>query len=316
MKLSLKVILTLLFALSIASCQDDGSSPGQKEPIIVESLAQNDVASFNKSQGVISGNLLQNDDLSSGSNHRVSQIQFGSERLVNVSGSASVTIEGDHGILTIFENGDFSYSLNANATELESSLNPVSELLKVEGDSSYIQNGGITIYSLTQKVNWFADKQMGLGYGIGTSQDAVYGRFSTFSPDELIVYVDEDGGAEAVTIQLADISNLESNSGVDFLLQFADGSDANYEFDLSEISTLNGIAQIELRADMFDNRNIEQFFIYSISTNSDLESLSFTIHNIMQSTSTSQNIIRDRFIYKLTTDSQESDYGFLDIEAR
>lgn len=74
--------------------------------------AVDDADTFSTTVGTTSGNVLTNDDLSEDVDNVVSQVTFGLNT-VAVPAGGSVNIRGDHGELTIFSTGAYTYVMDA-----------------------------------------------------------------------------------------------------------------------------------------------------------------------------------------------------------
>ena len=78
--------------------------------------AHDDVVTFNESDGVLSGNVVANDDLSADVDNTVTQIKFGNDIIDVPTDGSDITVVGDYGALTINASGDYSYNpINVNA---------------------------------------------------------------------------------------------------------------------------------------------------------------------------------------------------------
>ncbi len=96
-------------------------------------IAVNDYVSFNEAQGSVTGNVVDNDDLSQDQDNTVTQIKFGSNVVDVPTDGSDVTIDGNEGVLTINNAGEYSYSL-FGGSPLSCNVREMFEYILTDGD--------------------------------------------------------------------------------------------------------------------------------------------------------------------------------------
>ena len=104
-------VLWLRFEVSITDA--DGDSATATIGVDVHDaapIAEDDYQEFNLSDGLLEGNVIDNDELSTDAANTVTQVKFGDTVIDVPTDGSDVSILGDNGILTIDNTGDYTYT--------------------------------------------------------------------------------------------------------------------------------------------------------------------------------------------------------------
>ncbi len=96
-------------------------------------VAVRDYVSFNEDQGGVSGNVVDNDDLSQDQANTVTQVKFGGVVVDVPSDGSNTIINGDSGVLTINNTGEYSYDL-FGGSPLLNDVRDMFEYVLTDGD--------------------------------------------------------------------------------------------------------------------------------------------------------------------------------------
>ena len=191
--------------------------------------------------------LSQDDDTPESADHDVVQVKFGTT-VVDIPAGGSNTIEGDFGILEMFDDGSYTYTLKPGATigtGGSDTLDPNSG--DVAGTQTSFTKNNITVTSKTgTDLTWL--NNTGTGIGVGGDQKVWP------SPDALEVNFDL---AESVTFKIGDIGSNNQTSDLRFDLYFQDGSSETVIFDIASTTPVNGIVQVTFDSSDFGGKLID-----------------------------------------------------------
>lgn len=257
-------------------------------------IANDDVNMYDTTFGVATGNVIANDDLSEddapaeSADHDVVEVSFGGTT-VTIPEGGSNTIEGDFGILTMFDDGTYSYALKPGAIPPGMSMNLLDPTpADVAGTQSTITKSGITVTSENGgDLRWTDD---GIGIYDGGGSDRVFG-----NDEALNVTFD---AADSVVLTMGDLGN-NPGSAMDFVVYLSDGSTRTIEVPVTAIPQTNSAGSVTFTgADYGAGLTITGVDVFSHNTNSNFGKTSFSLVDV-KTTHVGEECIADAFEYVL-----------------
>ncbi len=254
--------ITLNFGV-IAKDADGDTDPGTITVTVKDDgpVAHDDFNSYDTNAGVANGNVITGlnggagaaDDLSKddapaeSADHDVVQI-IHNGTVVDVPAGGSASINGDYGVLTIQDDGSYSYVLNAGVTAPNGgadTLDPNSG--DVAGNAAAFTKNGITVTSTTgTDLTWWN----GTGPGVGVGHDQKVWP----NPDGLNV---DFALAEKVTFEIGDIGSNNLTSDLRFDIKFQDGTTETVIFDIATTTPVNGVVTVSFDSADFGGKMID-----------------------------------------------------------
>ncbi len=302
-------VITLSFETT-ATDADGDTSTGTIEVNIADDavVANDDYNEFNTADGGADGNVITGlnadntgaaDMLSEDVSNTVTEVSFGATT-VAVPATGSATINGDHGVLEMFADGTYNYTLTGNASAQSASFFPDSG--DVAGTSNSISKNGITITGNGIDLTWVS--QEGAGVGVDS---AGYDSAKVWPSGEKLT-VDFDP-ATAVTFTIADIGSNNVDDAIDFQIKLESGAVVDYSFDIGSTNPVNGRIEVNLNAADFGNNDpITEVAISAVS-----DPASFLLHGVeVQYPAVDA---RDSFTYTLQDHDGDTDTAVLELKA-
>ena len=276
-------------------------------------IAQDDYVAFDGALGNIGGNVVDNDDLSKDQDNTVTQIKFGSNIVDVPANGSDVTINGDNGVLTINNTGEYSYDLLGGVFAGDSaSLDPVSS--DVDGVQSSLTKDGITISVANTgnfDISWM-DTPYGSGLGIDNldtgDSKKVWPKGETFD-----IAFDQDVKSTTITIAEIGDNNDDGNHGVDYVVTLADGSTVVGEQQFVPSEIVNGQISFTLDSSDFGGQLITSIELNSTNSGN-YGGASFLLNNVTAIYSQNE-CVEDVFEYILTDGDGDNDDALLKIKA-
>lgn len=274
--------------------------------------ALDDLAHIAQSADSVSGNVLDNDDLSRDVPNSVEKISFGSD-IYDVPETGSIVIYGQYGTLEISADGSYTYTRFAAAgAGGTASLDPVSA--DVVGVQSSLTKDGITVAIANTgnfDLSWVVTGD-GEGIGIdnldtGDSQKA-WPKGETFD----ISFAQD---AQEVTITISDLgsNNNDGRFGADYTVTLADGSTVTGEQQFVPSQIVNGSFSFTLDSADFGGQLISSVALSSTDSGCYLGA-SFLLGNVEVTYPPSCDCGTDEFTYTLTDGDGDYDTAVLTIE--
>ncbi len=316
--------LPLEFGVTATDSDNDSADATITVRVFDDGLTANDDSIvFDENDGYATGNVVANDDLSNDTPNLVTQIKFGGNIVDVPANGSDVTIDGQFGTLTINNTGDYTYDLFADAfggiggvgAGGGTSLDPVQS--DADGQQDVISKNGITVSVANAgdfDISWLNTSD-GNGLGIDNLSNGdskkVWPKGETFD-------VDFDQAADTATITIAEIgSNSDfGQHGIDFVIQFADGSSvvAEQQFVPSEI--VDGVFSFTLNASDYGDQLITGVDLYS-SNDGEYSGASFLLNNVaITYPGDKPECVADEFEYVLTDGDFDNDSAVLKIKAK
>ena len=276
-------------------------------------VAHDDCVEFNASEGVLLGNVVDNDELSQDADNNVTQIKFdGNVFDVPVDGS-DIVINGEFGELTINNAGAYSYEPFdiAFSSGGGDSLNPLSS--DVSGVQSSFTKNGITVgveNAGNFDISW-VNTADGSGLGIDNLANGdspkVWPKGETFD-------VSFDRNAQNVEITIAELgsNNDFGQHGVDFVVTLADGTEVPGEQQFVPSEIVDGHFTFSLDASDFGGQDIASITLNS-TNDGEYQGGSFLLNNVVVEYPHLE-CVQDIFEYVLTDGDGDIDVATLKIK--
>lgn len=276
-------------------------------------IANNDCVKLKLSDEVATGNVTDNDDLSNDSPNTITQIKFEGNIVDIPADGSNVTINGNFGVLTINNTGEYSYDPldNVFSGSDSSALNPTQS--DVDGIQSSIKKDGITVEVANAgnfDISW-VNTADGSGLGIDNlnSGDSkkVWPKGETFN-----ISFDED--ANSVTLTIAELGSNNNNGqyGLDYVITLADGTKVSGEQQFVPNEIIDGYFSFTLDASDFGGQLIESIAITS-TNDGQYKGASFLLNNVT-ATYDSPECVQDKFEYVLSDADGDTDTAILKIK--
>ena len=272
-------------------------------------VAVDDTGHFNASEGYYDGNVLPNDTMSQDDDNDVTLISYGSHSEVVPNDGTDVRIDGTYGYLVISNDGEYTYTLfdttfNPGYTTTSSSLDPVAA--DVAGLQTSITKDGITVevantgnYDLT----WVSTAD---GAGIGIDNLDTSDSTKVYPLGEALdISFAEDADTVTITIGELGDNNDDGKHGLDYVINFADGTTlaGEQQFVASEIN--NGYFTFTIDSDTYGSEDIASILISSTNAGQ-FCGASFLLNNV-EATYIEQAPVCDEFTYTLTDGDGDDD---------
>jgi T1SS-143 domain-containing protein len=241
-------------------------------------VAFDDTAVVDTAVGVVTGNVVANDDVSQDAPNMVSKIQFGST-IVNVPGTGFATITGNSGVLKIAADGSYTYTLLPGAGTM-TSVQTMTLLDAASGTK-------ITVDAIQTAT------------GVEFTVKLVEG-----NADLDGFFLDLDGNGGTVFFAGDSANNMSGTNGFDYgvVLGTIGGSDPAVT---QATATINGLTLADLEDAVIGIR--------ATSVGPDCED-SLKIQGTIVTTITVCDCVEDQFVYTLRDFDGDSDTAKLNIE--
>lgn len=272
--------------------------------------ATDDFASVDHGIGVVTGNVLDNDDFSNDTPNTVTEVSFGGVT-VSVDPVTGATIFGDHGTLEISADGSYTYTLTGGTGSGGSSVFQALEI-DAAGQQTSLSRDGITI-SIANSGNFdisWVNTSDGNGLGIDNlnTNDS-----KKIWPSGEAFDIDLDEAANTVSIKIAEIgsNNNFGEHGVDLVVTLADGSTVNVEQQFVPTEIVDGTFEFTLSSADFGGQLITG--VNLSSTNDGAYKAASMLLNKVSATYPDADC-EDQFEYTLTDGDGDSDTAILTID--
>ncbi|PCJ98157.1 MAG: hypothetical protein COA45_08370 [Zetaproteobacteria bacterium] len=276
-------------------------------------VAHDDCVEFNASEGVLAGNVVDNDDLSQDADNTVTQIKFDGNVFDVPADGSDITINGTFGSLTINNTGEYTYDVFGDAFSNAggSSLDPVSS--DVTGTQTSITKDGITVEIANAgdyDISW-VNTADGSGLGIDNlnSGDStkVWPKGETFD-------VSFDKNVQNVTLTIAELgsNNDGGQHGLDYVVTLADGTEVVGEQQFVPSEIVDGHFTFTLDASDFGGQLITGISINSVN-DGQYSGASFLLNNV-EVEYPYLECVQDQFEYVLTDGDGDTDVAVLKIK--
>jgi len=289
------LLMIALFSLTLVACWDDPI--GQGGFVKHELFAVDDDFEISFADGVLLGNVLQNDSSVTLSPMMLAEVWFGSN-VANFLNQSSVTLRGDHGTLVIEDDGTFSYLPDEDAFERRKFLRP--KRSDVTSGTSEFSRDGFTVQGpADRELSWMEGLE---GNGIGTEGNQIFG-----SRDRVIVRFES---TDSVGLTLGDIGSEDIGGAVTFILHRADGEQVNLGY-IQRLPPSNGIMEVLITSD----RTGGTMTGIEVLSPTDLENhaIAFLLNEVTVYTKETQPATKDRFTYVVVNNVGDFSLGFIDI---
>ncbi len=278
--------------------------------------AHDDCVEFNASEGMIDGNVVDNDAVSQDEPNTVTKVKFEGTTVDVPEDGSDVTIDGEFGTLTINNTGAYSYTPFDNVFSTaggSSSLNPVAA--DVAGIQNSISKDGITV-SVANAGNFdisWVNTADGSGLGIDNldtgDSTKVWPKGETFD-----IALDQD--AEKVTLTISELgsNNNGGQHGLDYVVTLADGTQVTGEQQFVPGQIVDGHFTFSIDASDFGGQLITSIEINSTNAG-DYKGGSFLLNNVVADyPGTHEECVQDQFEYTLQDGDNDTDTAILKIK--
>ena len=287
--------------------RDDGLEANDDLNTFTTNVIEGDVIS-GENGGPGAADDLSADDTTPGTDvltNSITHVAFGNT-VVDVPETGVATIQGEFGTLEIAANGDYEYTLNANAvdateTQTETvSLNPTAN--DVVGETSFTNNG-ITISSgsfegRTTELTFETNAETGSGVGVGT--EGIRNSDRVFSNGEFINVALAEA-ASKLTFTIAEIGQNNFGDGLDYNVYLESDPTTPIQLELQLPNFVaDGIVTFEVDVnDIAPGDAIVGVDLFSV-VNSNLGRISFLLNNVEAEFDVpAENDLTDVFTYTI-----------------
>ncbi|MGH1376022.1 MAG: DUF5801 repeats-in-toxin domain-containing protein [Alphaproteobacteria bacterium] len=278
--------------------------------------AHDDCVEFNASEGLIDGNVVENDTVSQDDPNTVTQVKFEGTVVDVPADGSDVTIDGDFGTLTINNTGDYTYTPFDNVFSTaggSSSLDPVEA--DVAGIQDSISKDGITV-SVANAGNFdisWVNTADGSGLGIDNLDNGdspkVWPKGETFD-----IALDQDAQKVTLTISELGSNNNGGQHGLDYVVTLADGTQVTGEQQFVPGQIIDGHFTFSIDASDFGGQLITSIEINSTNAG-DYKGGSFLLNNVeAEYPGTHEECVQDEFEYTLQDGDNDTDTAVLKIK--
>ncbi len=307
-------LIRLDFGITVADSDGDTANGNVRINVLDDALvAFDDVNNYDTAQGGATGNVItglnggpgaadilsEDNGATETSDNDVVEVSFNGNVVIIPAGGSN-TIEGDFGILEMFDNGEYTYTLKpgVGTGSTMNLLDPTPA--DIAGTQSTITKNGITVTSVNGGDLTFTDD--GIGISTGGNHPRVFGNNEALDVDF--------ASASQVILTMGDLGN-NPGSAMDFTVYLSDGTTRSIEVPVASIPQVNSAGSVTFDASTFGpGLTITGVDVFSHSTNSNFSKTSFSLVEV-KTTHPGTDTVWDTFGYVLQDGDGDRDTATL-----